>query len=133
MTTDSNNSKISRVKSDWVEDAVKLQRAPLWIKRIAVFVTSISCLLYVVLYSLVSDYRERVADIIRDLPIFTRVVLNIYQPFLAVFIIISLSLLILLFLKIKKPWLSVKSLMVLIVFNCLFAATLLIVSSLKVT
>jgi len=130
--TDNKHLKSTRVKSDWVEDAVKLQRSPLWTKRIAVIVTSLSCILYVVLYALVSGYRERVTDVIRDLPIFTRVVLNIYQPFLMVFIIISLSLFILLWLKIKKPWLSAKSLMILIVFNCLFAATLLIVSSLKV-
>jgi len=132
MDPDSKESKIARLKSDWVEDAVQLQKTPVWKKRFAVGVTSISCILYAVLYVLVSQYRQQVADYVRELPIFTRVVLNISQPFLVVLIIISLSFLVLLYLRIKKPWLRHKSLLVLIGFNCIFAAVLLMVSIFKV-
>ncbi|WP_455375954.1 hypothetical protein [Kaarinaea lacus] len=132
MDPDSKESKIARLKSDWVEDAVQLQKTPVWKKRFAVGVTAISCILYAVLYALVSQYRLQVEEHIRELPIFTRVVLNISQPFLIVLIIISLSLLVLLYLRIKKPWLSHKSLLVLIGFNGIFAAVLLMVSVFKV-
>lgn len=132
MNSPSKDSKIARLKSDWVEDAVKLQATPLRIKRIAGTITVVSCALYAVLYSLISQYREQVADVVRDLPIFVRIMLNISQPFLLVFIIISVSLLVLLYLRVKKPWLSHKSLLILIGFNCLFAAVLLLVSVFKV-
>ena len=132
MAPESKESKLARVRSDWVEDAVQLKKTTAWKKRFAVIVTAISCILYAVLFSLVAQYRLQVADNIKELTIFARVVLNIYQPFLIVFIIISLSLLVLLYLRIKKPWLSFKSLLVLIVFNCFFAALLLATSVLKV-
>ena len=128
MDNGSKESKFARVKSDWVEDAVQLQPAPNWTKRFGVGLTLVSCSLYAVLYSLVSDYQIQVADYVRELPIFTRIVLNILQPFLAVFILVSLSLLVLLILRIKKPWLRHKSLLVLMSVNCVFAAALLIVS-----
>ena len=133
MESDSKVKKFARVKSDWVEDAVKLRGTALWTKWLATGLTAVSCVLYIFLYSLVSDYRMHVAEFVRDLPIFTRIVLNIYQPFLVVFIIVSLSLLVLLNLKIKKPWLRHKLLLGMIVFNCVFAAMLLLVSVVKVT
>ena len=132
MDPASKESKVARLKSDWVKDAVKLQGKALRQKRLAVGFTIASCILYGVLYSLVSQYREQVADYVRELPIFVRIVLNIYQPFLIVFIIVSVSMLILLYLRIKKPWLNHKLLLALIVFNSLFAATLLAVSVLNV-
>ena len=132
MDPESKQSKLARVRSDWVEDAVELEKTPALKKRFAIGVTAVSCILYAVLFSLVAHYRTQVADNIRELTIFARIVLNIYQPFLIVLIIISLSLLILLYLRLKKPWLSFKSLLVLIVFNCFFAALLLAVSVLKV-
>ena len=132
MNSTPKDSKLARLKSDWVEDAVKLQDSTLRTKRIAGGVTIISCALYAVLYMLIGQYREQVADIVRELPIFVRIMLDISQPFLIVFIIISVSMLILLYLKMKKPWLSAKSLLILIAFNCVFAATLLAVSSLKI-
>ena len=132
MEPDSKESKMARLRSDWVDDAEQLHGKSLWKKRFAMGVTIVSCILYAVLYGLVSQYRLQVEEHIRELPIFTRVVLNISQPFLIVLIIISLSLLVLLYLRIKKPWLSHKSLLVLIGFNSIFAAVLLIVSVLKV-
>ena len=131
METGSKESKLARVRSDWVEDAVQLHPEPVWKKRFAVGVTGLSCTLYTVLYWLVSEYRERVADSISELTIFARIMLNILQPFLIVLIIISLSLLVLLFLKIKKPWFRNKSLLAVIGVNCVFAATLLVVSVIK--
>lgn len=132
MNSESKNTKAARLKSDWVEDAVNLQSSTSQKKRYAVAVTIFSCVVYAVLYYLVAEYRLEMADHIRELPIFTRVVLNIFQPFLIVFIIISLSLLVLFYLRIKKPWLSLKLLMIIMVFNSLFAMTLLAVSVLKV-
>lgn len=121
-------SKIAELRSDWVEDAEKLQGSLLRRKRFAGALTFISCTLYAILYWLVSYYREQVADHIREFPIFVRIVLNISQPFLIVFIIISLSMLVLLYLRFKKPWLTQKALIFLIAFNCVFASVLLIVS-----
>lgn len=127
------DSKVAKLKSDWVEDAVNLQAKPLLQqKRLAVGITIVSCVLYSVLYSLVAQYREHIADHVRELSIFARIVLNIYQPFLIVFMIISVSMLILLYLRLKKPWLNHKWLLAMMVFNSLFAATLLAVSVLKV-
>ena len=125
-------SKIAELRSDWVKDAEKLQGTLTRRKQLAGALTFISCALYGVLYWLVSYYREQVADRIQEFPIFVRIVLNIYQPFLIVFILITLSLLVLLFLRFKKPWLTQKGLMVLIAFNSVFAAILLAVSVGKV-
>ena len=132
MDPASRPSKLATVKSEWVEDALKLQGSMLRLKRIAGGITVASCGLYAVLYTLVGQYQEQVADYVRELPIFVRIVLNIAQPFLLVFIIISISLLVLLYLKVKKPWLSHKSLMILIGFNCFFAATLLVISFFRI-
>ena len=132
MDSETNDSKRTSIESSWVQDALKLQQVPIWAKRLAIGLTVVSCALYMGLFSLISEFRLLVAEGIRELPIFTRIVLNIYQPFLVVFIIISLSLLVLLYLKIKRPRGSYKPYLVLIVFNCLFAAILLGVSFLKV-
>ena len=132
MDPNKNYQKPASLKSDWVEDALKLQHAPVWVKWLAIALTLISCSLYMALFSLISEYQFQVAGFIRELPIFTRIVLNIYQPFLVVFIIISLSLFILLRLKINRPRGSYKPFMVLIVFNSVFAAILLGVSFLRI-
>ena len=65
-----------------------------------------------------------IEDHIQELPIFTRIVLNIYQPFLVVFILISVALIILFYLKLKRPGGSYKPLLALIAFNFIFAAVL---------
>lgn len=133
MDPDTNDSNPASLKSDWVQDALKLQQLPSWGKWMAIGLTVVSCLLYLGIFNLVSEYQLQVADRIRELPIFTRIVLNIYQPFLVVFIIISLSLWILLYLKIKRPRGSYKPYVVLIVFNCVFAAILLGVSFINIS
>lgn len=129
---DTKDSNLASLKSEWVEDALKMQRIPQWGKWLAISLTIVSCLLYLSIFNLVSEYQLQVADRIKELPIFTRIVLNIYQPFLVVFIIISLSLWILLYLKIKRPRGSYKPYLLLIVFNGLFAAVLLGVSFLNI-
>ena len=133
MDSEIKTQKPAEPEGSWVQDALELQRAPAWIKWSAIALTILSCSLYVVLFSLISGYQLQVAEFIRELPIFTRIVLNIYQPFLVVFIIISLSLFILLYLKIHRPrGGSYKPFMGLIAFNSLFAAILLGISILRI-
>ena len=132
MDPDSEDPNFSSLERDWVKDAIKLQQIPQWGKWLAISLTIVSCALYVELFSLISEYQFQMAERIRELPIFTRIVLNIYQPFLVVFIIISLSLWILLSLRIKRPRASYKPFLFLIIFNSVFAAILLGVSFLKI-
>ena len=132
MDLDENNPNPSSLERDWVKDAIKLQQIPRWGKWLAVGLTIVSCILYVTLLSLISEFQLQVAERIRELPIFTRILLNIYQPFLVVFIIISVSLWVLLHLRVKRPRGSYKPFFVLIIFNCIFATILLAVSFLKI-
>jgi hypothetical protein len=132
MDPEYNDSDFASLERDWVKDAVKLQKIPQWGRWLAIALTIISCALYVELFSLISEYQLQMAERIRELPIFTRIVLNIYQPFLVVFIIISLSLWILLSLRIKRPRGSYKPFFFLIIFNSVFAAILLSVSFFKI-
>ena len=132
MDPDTKDSSLTQLERGWVQDALELQRTPVWVRWLCIALTILSCCLYLVLFSLISEYQLQVAGFIRELPIFTRIVLNIYQPFLVVFIIISLSLLILLYLRIKRPVHSYKPFVVLIIFNSLFAAILLGISFLRI-
>lgn len=132
MDPDTNDLKLHSLERGWVKDAIKLQQIPQWGKWLAIGLTIVSCILYMMLFSFISEYQLQVAERIRELPIFTRIVLNIYQPFLVVFIIISLSLWILLYLKIKRPRGSYKPYFGLIIFNSIFAAILLGISLLKI-
>jgi len=131
MPNNSNHDKFSRHLGDWVEDAVKLQ-TPKWIKWLAISLTAFSCVIYLILYFLISEYRQQVAENIQQLSIFTRVVLNIFQPFLVVFILISLSMFVTFYLKLKKAGWSYKGLLVLMACNELFAVSLLVVGFLKI-
>ena len=132
MDSDGNDLNLDSLEREWVKDAIKLQQIPRWGQWLAIGLTIGSCVLYATLFSLISEYQLQVAERIRELPIFTRIVLNIYQPFLLVFIIITVSLWILLRLKIKRPRGSYKPFFVLIIFNCIFAAILLAVSFIKI-
>ena len=131
MDPDNKDPALASLEREWVQDALKLQ-LPRWGKRLAIGLTIVSFFFYAGLYYLISEYRLQVAENIRELPIFTRIVLNIYQPFLVVFIIISLSLLVLLYLKLKRPHGRYRALLVLIVFNSLFAATLFGINFLRI-
>jgi hypothetical protein len=128
MVFGSNKPKPASLESGWEQDGSELHQRPVWGKRLAIGLTIISCVLYGGLFFLISDYRVQVADHISQLPIFTRIVLNIAQPFLLVFITISLSLLILFYLSAQRSSRSYKPLLVLIVVNSFFAAILLGVS-----
>lgn len=132
MDLDENNPNPSSLERDWVKDAIKLQQIPRWGKWLAIGLTIVSCILYATLFSMISEFQFQVAERIRELPIFTRILLNIYQPFLVVFIIISVSLWVLLHLRVKRPRGSYKPFFVLIIFNCIFATILLAVSFLKI-
>jgi len=133
MNPEPKKLKYSSLNSEWVQDAMLLHQLPAWGRWLAISLTLVSCILYLCIFNLISEYQLQVADQIRDLPIFTRIMLNIYQPFLVVFIIISLSLWILLYINIKRPRGSYKPYMMLIVFNGVFAAILLVVSLFKVS
>lgn len=97
---------------------------PVWCIWTALGVTLLAVVLYGTLFFLVPEYRQMMADYIDQLPIFSRIVLNIYQPFLMVFVMISISLMILFYLKYKTRGVRYKAMLALIVANCMFAAIL---------
>ncbi|MGD8570591.1 MAG: hypothetical protein PVJ39_21060 [Gammaproteobacteria bacterium] len=100
------------------------QKMPVWCIWTALGVTLLAVVLYGTLFFLVPEYRQMMADYIDQLPIFSRIVLNIYQPFLMVFVMISISLMILFYLKYKTRGVRYKAMLALIVANCMFAAIL---------
>lgn len=100
------------------------QRKSVWTVWTALAFTVSATGLYGTLFILVPEYRHIIAGTIDQLPIFSRIVLNIYQPFLMVFILISIALMILFYLKYKLPGARYKALLTLIVVNCVFAVIL---------
>ena len=115
-------------KNSSAEAPLNARMSP-WIKRFAVGFTVLSCVFYAGLVFLILIFQQRIEGHIKELPIFTRIVLNIYQPFLVVFILISMALIILLYLKLKhldrkRSGGSYKPLLALIAFNFIFAAVL---------
>ena len=87
-----------------------------------------ACLLYIALYSVLSNYQQGLADAANELPVFTRVILNIYQSYLGVFVLISVALLVLFFIKSRSAHGNYKMIFALIVFNSVFAAVVFAVS-----
>jgi len=130
MPFESNHDRMTHRTGTWVEDAVKLQ-TPKWIKWLALSLTVVSCVIYGYLFVFISSYKQQIAGTVQTLPIFTRVVLNIYQPFLVVFIIISVSMLVMFNLKLRRARWSYKGLLVLIACNELFAVSLLVIRFIK--
>jgi hypothetical protein len=102
--------------------------APLWLMILSSGCTLVAFGLYVALFYFLSDYQHRYADAARELPVFTRVILNIYQSYLGVFVLISVALLVLLFIKSRRSTGNYYVVFMLIVFNCVFAAVLFAVS-----
>jgi hypothetical protein len=101
---------------------------PLWLKIGAWALTLAASLLYIVLYFVVIEYQQRFAGSVNELPVFTRVILNIYQSYLGVFILISLALLVLFLIKSRHATGNYKIVFLLIAFNMVFAAVLFSVS-----
>lgn len=132
MDIDSEESKLDRFKSDESQDILKTNQASAWLKWVAVGLTVVSCLLYVEIFLLISKYQSLVAQTIRELPLSTRIMLNIYQPFLVVFIIVSIALWILFRVSIKKPGNRYWLILILIGFNLLVSGVLLGISYIKV-
>jgi hypothetical protein len=106
------------------------RKIPVWSTWTALAFTALAIVLYGALFFLVPEYRQMMVGYIDQLPIFSRIVLNIYQPFLMVFILISIALMILFYLKIKIPGARYKPMLTLIIVNCLFAVILFGVSRL---
>lgn len=96
-----------------------------WRRWTAAGLTLLACISYAGLYALVPVYRQQLEQRINELPIFNRIVLNIYQPFLTVFILISIALLILYHLKAKQRGSGSRLLLLLIVVNLIVAVILL--------
>jgi hypothetical protein len=76
----------------------------------------------------IPEYRESIGTTGSELSIAIRIGLNIYRPFLMVFILISLSLVILFQLKIKKSGGGYKPALALIAGNLFIASVLLTVT-----
>jgi hypothetical protein len=80
------------------------------------------------LYFTLSEYRQVFAEAVTELPVFTRVLLNIYQSYLSVFVLISVALLVLFFIKSRSVNGRYKVVLLLIVVNGVFAAVVFAVS-----
>jgi len=96
-----------------------------WSRQSAAGFSLLSCVCYAGIYLLVPVYRQMLETQNRELPIFNRIVLNISQPFIIVFVLISIALLILFYLKVKQNGRRYSTLLVLIIVNFLVAAVLL--------
>ena len=59
MDSETNDSKRTSIESSWVQDALKLQQVPIWAKRLAIGLTVVSCALYMGLFSLISEFKNR--------------------------------------------------------------------------
>lgn len=132
MKTDNEDLNLSIIESDYSQEEVRQRQVTAWIKWLATGLTLISCLLYGVLFSLISKYQLLVVDTVKDLPLSLRIMLNIYQPFLLVFILVSVSLWVLWQLSMKKPGSRYKLILALVVINSLVAAALLGISFVKI-
>ena len=84
--------------------------------------------MYLALFYVLDDYQQRYADAARELPVLTRVIFNIYQSYLSVFVLVSAALLALFFIKRRRTTGNYTMVFILIVFNCVFAAVLFAVS-----
>jgi len=132
MGFDTKDSKSGRVENQGLQDDLKAIQARGWAQWLAVGLTIASCLLYVGLFWQMTKYQALVAETVTELPLSIRIMLNISQPFLIVFIIVSISLWILWHLSMKKTGSRYMLLLVLIVSNFLVAATLLGISFVKI-
>lgn len=101
---------------------------PLWLRVCASGFTLIAALLYIALYFNLTGYQQAFAKAGTELPVFTRVILNIYQSYLSVFVLISVALLVLFFVKSRGAAGRNKFIFALIVFNAIFSAVLFAVS-----
>ena len=133
MKTHHQDLNPTRIESDRNQDDLLLRQPTAWFKWLAIGLTLVSCVLYVVLFSLISKYQHLVVESVNKPPLSTRIMLNIYQPFLIVFILVSVSLWILWNLSMKNPGSRYKLMLVLIVFNSLVAAVLLGISFVKIS
>jgi hypothetical protein len=79
-------------------------------------------------YFSLEGYKEKLAAIAADVPVFTRVILNIHQSYLSVFVLISVALLLMYFIKSRRAAGGYKMVVVMIAANSVFAATLYLVS-----
>ena len=100
----------------------------MWLKILSSALTLAACALYLALYALLSDYQQSVVGANIEPPVFTRVILNIYQSYLSVFILISLALLVLFYIKSRRANGNYKIVFILIAFNMIFALVLFLVS-----
>ena len=108
-------------------------KVPLWLKIMSTGLTFGSCVLYLALYMVLSDYRQSVVGVSNEPSVFIRVILNIYQSYLGVFILISLALLVLFFIKARYASSNYKVVFILMALNTIFSAVLFSVSYIGVT
>lgn len=132
MNIDNEEPTQDRFKSDEIQDDLNTNQVSAWVNWLAVGLTILSCLLYIEIFLLISKYQSLVAQTIKELPLSTRIMLNIYQPFLVVFIMLSISLWILWWLGMKKPGGRYWFVLVLIGFNSLVSGILLGISYIKI-
>ena len=98
----------------------------MWLVGLAFTMSAVSSSSYIALYFILSNYQHKFTGAVTELPVLMRVILNIYQSYLSVFVLISVALLVLFFIKIRRG--NYKITFVLIVFNCVFASVLLAIS-----
>ena len=113
------------------KDNFHQQPMPVKYKWVGYLLTLIAILLYAVSYFRLYEFRQLAENTIGELSILSRVVLNIYQPFLIVFILITIALVTVLNLGLKRYGSRHKVILILIAINCLFSAVLSGVSFIK--
>jgi type II secretory pathway component PulF len=99
-------------------------KTALWEKVLAVLCSIGALLFYGGLYVVVPDYKRSLEALSTEIPVFTQVLLNIYQSYLMVFLLISVSILALFYIKSMRPGRGRLASLALIVFNFVFAAVL---------
>jgi hypothetical protein len=111
-----------------INDPHHIASVPRWLNIMSSGLTVLSCLLYIALFYSLKEYQDRLATLATDIPVFTRVILNIYQSYISVFVLISVALLLMYFIKSRRAAGGYKIVVAMIVANSVFAATLYLVS-----
>ena len=99
-----------------------------WFTTVVYIFSATACSLYVWVFLVISNYRDDSIEIIRDLPIYARIIFNIYQPFLVVFVLVSLAFPVLINLTGNKSNKKRIILFCMVIFNVLFSLVLLLLS-----
>lgn len=101
-------------------------------KWLSIGLTLISLFLYSSLYLIIPGYEQMLGGLPEGTFVFMKVILNIYQIYLSVFILISVAIFTVYFIRTKKFQQRNTPLFLLVVFNFLVSASLFVITSVGV-